>query len=320
MLFIVWYHLLLKFIVPIDSTPIYKAMYMPLHVAVICFVLISGFFHIKPSLKGIAKLLFPILVFYLPLTVFEIIKDGGGFGRLFFLSKSPYWFIRTYFYLFLITPILNSFLISARKRLFLLAILGFISVYMGWLMSDHSMADGKNLVLFMFLYVLGDCLKFFKERTEQIETWIIIVLYLILNALLVLAYITFCDSFIGKAIWKLSFPYCSPILILNAVLLFLIVGRFHFNSNIVNWLAGSVFAVYILHHQHYILYCLIKPCTMFVYGVAESPLELILVLGLMSIGFIIIFILVDKLFSPIHNSFLRRASFCEERLRDKLTF
>ena len=100
MLFIVWYHLMLWFIVPIDDFPSYKSMYMPLHVAVICFVLISGYFHINPSVRGVAKLFYPLLVFYLPLTIYEFVFNGER-GNLLFFSKSPYWFVRTYFYLFL---------------------------------------------------------------------------------------------------------------------------------------------------------------------------------------------------------------------------
>ena len=78
MLFIVWYHLLCFFVVETDDAPVYKAMYFPLHVAVICFVLISGYFRIRPSIRGVAKLMFPLLMFYLPLTVYEMIFDSWG--------------------------------------------------------------------------------------------------------------------------------------------------------------------------------------------------------------------------------------------------
>jgi len=81
MLFIVWYHLLCFFVVKIDDAPVYKAMYLPLHVAVICFVLISGYFRIRPSVRGIAKLAFPLLMFYLPLAISELIFDGVGGGK-----------------------------------------------------------------------------------------------------------------------------------------------------------------------------------------------------------------------------------------------
>ena len=309
MLFIVWYHLLLKFIVPVDDAPVYKAMYMPLHVAVICFVLISGYFHIRPSLRGVAKLLFPLFIYYLPLTVFEMFVDGSFWrGQLFFFSKSPYWFIRVYFYLFLVSPVLNSFLVSDRRRFSLLVVLGFVAVYMGWLMRDHSMYDGKNLVLFMFLYVLGDSIRSFRKITESIGNWTIVVLYISLNVFLVISYVTCCDSILGTIVWKLSFPYNSPVLIINSVLLFLIIGRLHFKSRVVNWLAGSVFAVYILHHQHYVLYYLIKPFVMSVYCMIKSPLVLIMVLGMMSLAILMLFIIVDKFFLPVQNAFMKNLS------------
>ena len=202
MFFIVWYHLLLKFIVVIDDTPIYKAMYLPLHVAVICFVLISGYFHIKPSLHGGSKLLFPLLLFYLPLTLFEIVQHKGG--------------------------------ISERRRISLLLILAFISFYMGWLMQDNSMTDGKNLVLFIFIYVLGDCLKYYHEKIDKVSTRNLVMIYLFLNIVLVLIYNSFAEGIIGEIVFKLSYPYCAPVLIMNACLLFLIFSRLHFFSRTVN--------------------------------------------------------------------------------------
>lgn len=319
MLFIVWYHLLCFFVVKIDDAPVYKAMYLPLHVAVICFVLISGYFRIRPSIRGIAKLAFPLLLFYLPLSVYELIFDGvGGAKSLFFFSKSPYWFIRTYFYLFLMAPVLNSFLASDKRRLYLLIVLGFMAVYMGWLMHDKSMLDGKNLVLFMFLYVLGDCLRSFREVTDRIPAYILTLSYSLLNIVLFVGYMKYCDSFIGKAIYKLSFPYCSPVLILNAVLLFVITGRLHFKSRAVNWLAGSVFAVYILHHQHLILYGLMQPCVLYTYHTIGTPWILILILGIMSLGFMVSFIMIDKLFSPVQTLFFQVISHGESFLKNRV--
>lgn len=294
-------------------------MYLPLHVAVICFVLLSGYFHIKPSLRGIGKLLFPLLIFYLPLTIFEkAIYGVGGFGSFFFFSKSPYWFIRTYFYLFLVAPVLNSYLVSIKRRLFLLSVLGFIAIYMGCFMHDRSLFDGKNLTLFMFLYVIGDSLRSFKKLTDRIPTLSLVLIYITLNILLVITYIICHDTIIGKVLWRLSYPYCSPVLIFNAVLLFLVIGRLHFKSRVVNWLAGSVFSVYILHHHHYVLYSFIRPCVMYIYNTFVSSFTLILILGLMSIGIMMILILMDKLFAPVQNAFLKGISSCEARLREKL--
>ena len=47
MFMIVFYHLILFFIEPIDPSPIFKAVQIPVHIGVILFVLISGYFGIK---------------------------------------------------------------------------------------------------------------------------------------------------------------------------------------------------------------------------------------------------------------------------------
>ena len=318
MFFIVWYHLLLKFIVVVDESPIYKAMFIPLHVAVVCFVLISGYFHIKPTLRGGGKLLYPLLVFYLPLTLYEILQCNMAVGNLLFFSKTSYWFIRTYFYLFLMAPILNSYLVSNKRRVYLLLVLFFMAIYMGWLMHDRSMFDGKNLVLFMFLYVLGDSLRQFKDLIDKVSTPVILVIYLFLNMAHMIVYVFYSDSFIGEITWNLSYPYCSPILILNAVLLFILFSRLHFKSKSVNWLAGSVFAVYIIHHQNFVLYKLIGPLVLTLYGEHYSPLILILYLGLYSLLIMFVCIMIDKLFTPLYNVFIQYVAELGEKANKSL--
>ena len=57
MFMIVYYHFILFFIEPIDTNPIYKAIQIPLHIGVILFVLISGYFGIKPTFRGFFKIL-----------------------------------------------------------------------------------------------------------------------------------------------------------------------------------------------------------------------------------------------------------------------
>ena len=318
MFLIVLYHLLLKFIAIYDNNPIYHALFIPLHVAVICFVLISGYFHIKPSMRGGFKLIFPLLVFYLPLTLYEYSQYNVGFSRLLFFSKSPYWFIRTYFYLYLIAPLLNSYIDTDRRRISVLAILGFIAIYMGWMMKDPSMADGKNLVLFMFLYVLGDCLRHNKETVTNVSTPILGGFYIFLNAALVSLYTMYPNNFIGNTIWNISYPYCSPVLILNAVLLFLLFSRLRFKSNVVNRLAGSVFAIYIIHHQHYVLYNLIGPIVFALYRLHTPPIIQIFYLCSFSIIIMLVCIAIDILFEPLKKYFIRYATSKGERIKRDL--
>lgn len=296
MYFILLYHMLLFFISKIDDVSLFKALWLPLHVAVICFVLISGYFHIKPSLKGVVKLIFPLLVFYLPLTIYELLTGLGGSRNLLFFSQSPYWFIRTYFYLFLIAPVLNSF-INNISRLYLLIVLGFISVYMGTA-HEPSLHDGKNLILFMFLYVLGDSIRHYNEYLCSIKTIYLVSAYCILNAFICFTYYLFADTIYGKVLWLLSYPYCSPLLILNGMLLFLIFGRINVRSRLINYMAESVFSAYVIHHQHFVLFLIIGPIVFKIYNAFQSPIMMLLVLSVFTFMILIACIGVDKLFSP----------------------
>ena len=282
MFFIVLYHILLFIIVDIDNSPIYKAMWIPLHVAVICFVLISGYFHIRPSLRGGIKLIIPLLIYYLPLTILELVNGVGSIKNLLFFSKSPYWYIRTYLCLFLMAPALNAYLTSNRRRLYLLIALGFIAIYMGNL-HESSLRGGKNLSLFMFLYVIGDSLRANKSIYEGYSLWKLVLVWFLLNVILVLGFMMGRDAIIGKVLWLMSFPYCSPILITNATLLFVIFAKLEIRSNVINWLSSSVLSVYIIHHQHYVLYSIIGVAALYGYRILTSPAILFLYLSALTV-------------------------------------
>ena len=50
---IVFYHLFMDFSLPLqEEYPLYKGLQIPLHIGVLLFVLISGYFGIKASIKG----------------------------------------------------------------------------------------------------------------------------------------------------------------------------------------------------------------------------------------------------------------------------
>jgi len=146
MWFILVYHFISFFIVKLDDNPIYKTIQLPLHVAVICFVLISGYFHIKTSLRGLCKLILPLIIIYLPLTAYAYFNHTSGVGKMDFLffSHSPYWFIRTYACLFLMAPVLNWFLTSNTRRIYFLIVAGVLSIYLG-LMREPSLGGGAKI-------------------------------------------------------------------------------------------------------------------------------------------------------------------------------
>lgn len=82
MFLIVLYHLFLFFLHPLYENDFYKAIQIPLHIGVLLFVLISGYFGIKATPKGLLKLIGMMFVYYLPIQfVYIYLHSGGGFKR-----------------------------------------------------------------------------------------------------------------------------------------------------------------------------------------------------------------------------------------------
>lgn len=76
--FIVLYHLYLLFIAKIDDDPLNKAIQMPLHVGVIIFVLLSGYFSIRATSQKLVNLLAIFLVYTLPETFYTVDIIGNA--------------------------------------------------------------------------------------------------------------------------------------------------------------------------------------------------------------------------------------------------
>lgn len=146
---------------------------MPLHIGVLLFVLISGYFGIKATPKGLLKLLGMMFVYFLPLQLVYIYLHSGGGGEvlktMLFVSHTPYRFMRTYICLFIFVPIINLYLdvVSDKKRILLLLSLFFISTYLGTSHGDPSLQDGKNFANFIFLYVIGNTLHRYRSYWER---------------------------------------------------------------------------------------------------------------------------------------------------------
>lgn len=315
MLFIVTYHFL-RYIVESDGIAgdqLLKTAWLPLHIAVICFVLISGYFHIQPTIKGSLKLLLPVIVYYaIPCFVVRCcgITDyiGGGQQTVFFLSKSPYWFIKTYFCLYLLSPVLNHYLDSAsmRQKVYILGVLLFTSVYSAFI-GDSAYMGGKNIALFMTLYVMGDVIRDSQKAIQKVSILWFIFAWLLLNLIIVGLYYSNSVSSLGDTIWKLSFPYSSPILIINAVLFFLIFSRIQIQASFINNIALSVFAVYIITGNPLVENLLLFPVLNSINSVFNGGATTIIIVFLFAVVAFSLSIVLDLIFRPFF-------AFCVKKL------
>ena len=312
MFLIVLYHLFLSFLYPLYGNDFYKAIQIPLHIGVLLFVLISGYFGIKTTPKGLLKLISMMFVYYLPIQFVYIYLHSGGnlkeiLKTLLFISHTPYWFMRTYICLFIFAPVINLYLnaVTHKKRILLLFSLFFISTYLGTSHGDPSLQDGKNLANFIFLYVIGNTLNRYKSYWERFKYSRLVPIFIGLNIILVISYLSVSStSIIAKSIWVLSYPYCSPILLVNALLLFLIIGKMHLQSTRINYLASSTLAIYLIHSQPVILNSIGKVVPVLRDWSFDNVSFLLLIICY-TLAIMLVSIFIDKALQPIWNYVIR---------------
>lgn len=257
-------------------------------------------------------MLLPVIVYYaVPCFVLRCfgVTDfiGGGQQAVFFLSKSPYWFIKAYFGLFLIAPVLNHYLDSAitKEKLYLLLSLMFVSVWSS-IMGDSAYLDGKNIAMFMTLYVLGDILKEIQPKINRIPNWLFLIVWLFLNVILIILFILYNGSTIGDTVWSLSFPYSSPVLIVNATLFFILFSRLTIKAPLINIVASSVFAVYILTEHSLIKPLLLMPVLNTIYDGSSGSIEIIVYTMLFALCVMTSAVILDKIFQPFFKICISR--------------
>lgn len=255
MFMIVLYHLFIKLDASIiNDSAIYRTILFPLHVAVVCFVLISGYFGIKLSLKKLSSFLCQVLFYnvlaYVAYTFFvgDFTVKGLLHSFMPFTHNQDLWFVRTYLYLLLLSPILNSYLqiTPPEKYKIMLLILIFISVYLGIKSDDISLKEGKNITNFILIYFIGHGLK---NNAIGINCSLImsIVIFFLFNMVFLLGYnMTFGHS-AARCIYTWGWGYNSPLLIINAILLFGIFIKIKIHSKVILSVAKSVFPIYLIH-------------------------------------------------------------------------
>ena len=224
-------------------------------VAVDIFVLISGWFGIKPTLKKLLSLFFQVFFFTITiLTVFGFIRGFGNISigsilKSLMITKG-YWFIKSYICLFILSPVLNLFAEKADKRTFSLVLICFFAfqtIY-GWTDSAPEFSYGCSVVSFAGLYLLARYLRFYPLRLLS-KRGLCLSVYLALS--LILAYIVWeliAQDFYTDHSVSVAFSYINPLVVISSLALFFtFVNTEVPYSKTINWIATSAFSVYIIH-------------------------------------------------------------------------
>lgn len=231
----------------ISSVPAYIphiALYSLCIVGVSLFILISGFFQIKLTWKGLFHYI-ALCVFYNALTLLAdwLFADAFSVAKLikvFIVSKTVNWFFCAYFWLMLVSPILNAGLSSLslpnlRRCVLILFILNCVS---GFLFHNQNL-NGFNAYQFFFLYIVGSWIRKDPAISGKGKSFYVC---LYLAACLIMSMIAV--GMLRFTTWSLDvlYTYNNPLTVIAAVALFIFFTKLSFKSSLINRIASTVVA------------------------------------------------------------------------------
>lgn len=223
-------------------------------VGVNCFTLLSGYYGIKLKLRSISAFLFQCLFYSLLIYALALFTSGflpqtmftwnGLLDQLLVLSKSDLWYVPAYFGLCLLAPFLNAGCKELNRTQLTVTVSVFVlfNLWSGWYWSGKFNPTGYTIVQLIMVYLIGrvinayipiDAIQNRKLTCTATAVYLLSVSLIGINAL----YMPFTKAF----------AYNSPAVLTASVALFLSFRGIRLNSGVINMLATSAFAVYLIH-------------------------------------------------------------------------
>lgn len=233
-------------------------------VAVNVFVMISGWFSIKPKTKGITSFLFQVAFLKLLSFGFFVLAgylalDKTSLADLLMLKPYTGWFIKAYILLYILAPVLNAFVANTNRHVYK-RVLFFYFVFiflLGWFKDITGyMMGGYSISMFVGLYLLARYVKVYSPSWSMFSKQKDFIIYLLATM------VTFCGIYIPVC---LGLPHCdtfvqaftrysSPFVVLGALFFLLMFSKLNIGAKTgINTIAKSCFAVYLLHFMWGIL-------------------------------------------------------------------
>lgn len=247
-------------------------------VAINVYILISGYFLVKSSFSSwrLVKMEMQILFYSMGiLALFWIFGNVDKDMKYLVYCLTPvasdfYWFATMYVGMYLLSPILNTFVRALTKRQFQCMLLLLFVLLSGWTnifyyTSGLNIAEGASVAWFVAIYLFGAYIRMHYTPDGRAGKWFLIGMGVMVMIPLSRFIIEFLIStqwlgtrFLEDLLWgySISYHYNSMFSILGAAGLFVAFLNLRLKDGIgtklINIAASTSFAVYLIHDHYYL--------------------------------------------------------------------
>lgn len=226
------------------------------------FILISGFYGIRTTLKGFFNL-YAICAFYglccyMGNTMYSgepICFKGLLINTFLCLSHNNQWFINGYVVLYLSAPLLNKAIDQLNKRNYIIILLlySILNLYFGYFWKNPGYnVNGYCAAQFIYLYLVGRYIHLFVncDRSRRRALSYLLVYLLCTGLYIALSFIGISHSVPHWDPWK----YNNPVLLISSIAFFMCFASIRINSEWINRLAVGTFAVFLIQQNMTFVY------------------------------------------------------------------
>lgn len=269
-------------------------------IGVNCFTMISGYFGIRLRWRSALSFLFECLFYSVSIYIFGCISFGkfswsDWIESWMVLSHTDLWYVPAYFGLMLLSPIINAGLDALPRRLFTWTLILFaaFNIWCGWWWNGSFNPTGYTIVQLILVYMISRYIRLHISSEAIRRHWSLVIIVFIVSVAAIFASAVYLPS-------RQAFAYNSPAVLLSTVSFFLIFLSFEITVPLINYMAKSAFAVYLIHKNPVIWVNVMRPAVIHLWNSLPLPLFSLAAAGII-IGFYLIAMIIDPVRRMVFN-------------------
>jgi len=261
------------------------------------FVLISGWFGIKASTKGLVRLLFQCAFFFVLLLPIGLLcrHMSAADAMSAMMASRGYWFVCAYIGLYILSPLINMFVEHATKQQFgwVLGLFWTFLIVFGWVIDERQFVHGYSTISFLGLYLLSRYVRLYGLPLTDRKWGFHAAVYA--ASVVLVAGVAAASLYANIAVVSVisrMWSYLNPLVVIEALALLLLFAEMKIESRTINALATGVFGVFLLH-LHPLIFDLYKEVAQAIWAnysdclLAYCPLILLYITGVYVLGWTI---------------------------------